>query len=84
MNSKLKVVVDSVGVVEAGKLIFPFMAPMASAMGVSAEQSAGMMTMMNNMTMLRIISLITGMMRIEVTKEQLLELNEKLNKIPVK
>ena len=43
-----------------------------------------MMTMMNNMTMLRIISLITGMMRIEVTKEQLLELNEKLNKIPVK
>ena len=60
------------------------MAPMASAMGVSAEQSAGMMTMMNNMTMLRIISLITGMMRIEVTKEQLLELNEKLNKIPVK
>ena len=84
LNSKLKVVVDSVGVVEAGKLIFPFMAPMASAMGVSAEQSAGMMTMMNNMTMLRIISLITGMMRIEVTKEQLLELNEKLNKIPVK
>ena len=60
------------------------MAPMASAMGVSAEQSAGMMTMMNNMTMLRIISLITGMMRIEVTKEQLLELNEKLNKIPMK
>ena len=60
------------------------MAPMASAMGVSAEQSAGMMTMMNNMTMLRIISLITGMMRIEVTKEQLLELNEKLNAIPVK
>jgi len=57
---------------------------MASAMGVSAEQSAGMMTMMNNMTMLRIISLITGMMRIEVTKEQLLELNEKLNAIPVK
>lgn len=43
-----------------------------------------MMTMMNNMTMLRIISLITGMMRIEVTKEQLLELNEKLNKIPMK
>ena len=84
LNSKLKVVIDSVGQVEAGKLIFPFMAPMASAMGVSAEQSAGMMTMMNNMTMLRIISLITGMMRIEVTKEQLLELNEKLNAIPVK
>ena len=84
LNSKLKVVIDSVGQVEAGKLIFPFMAPMASAMGVSAEQSAGMMTMMNNMTMLRIISLITGMMRIEVSKEQLLELNEKLNKIAVK
>ena len=84
LNSKLKVVIDSVGQVEAGKLIFPFMAPMASAMGVSAEQSAGMMTMMNNMTMLRIISLITGMMHIEVTKEQLLELNEKLNKIAVK
>ena len=35
-------------------------------------------------TILRIISLITGMMRIEVSKEQLLELNEKLNQIAVK
>ena len=84
LNSKLRVVIEAVGQVEAAKLIFPFMGSMAAQAGVSVEQSAGMMTMMNNMTILRIISLITGMMRIEVSKEQLLELNEKLNKIAVK
>ena len=84
LNSKLKVVIDAAGQVEAAKMILPFMGPMAAQAGASVEQSAGMMTMMNNMTILRIISLITGMMRIDVSKEQLLELNEKLNQIAVK
>lgn len=35
------------------------------------------------MTVLRMINVITGMMRMPVTKEQLLELNAKLNRIPL-
>ena len=43
-----------------------------------------MLHMMNNMTVMRIIGLICGAMHIEVTKEQLLDLNVDLNKIAIK
>ena len=43
-----------------------------------------MLNMMNNMTVLRIIGLIGGMMGGNITKEALMELNAELNKVPVK
>ena len=58
-----------------------------AAMGAEGEnagaQMAAGLNMMNNMTVLRIVSLITGMMRIEVSKETLLEMNAKLNEIVI-
>lgn len=46
------------------------------------EMSEGMMQMMGGFTMLRMISLAGGMMDMKFTKEQLMELNAQLNKIP--
>ena len=40
-----------------------------------------MMTMLGSFTILRLTSLL-GAVSVQVTKEQLLELNDKLNKIP--
>jgi hypothetical protein len=43
-----------------------------------------MMTMMNGFTVLRLFTLMGGMMNAEFTKEQLLDLNKELNKIKKK
>ena len=40
-----------------------------------------MMSMMNGFTVLRLFTLMGGMMDVKFTKEELLELNKKLNKI---
>ena len=40
-----------------------------------------MMTMMNGFTVLRLFTLMGGMMDVNFTKEELLKLNKKLNKI---
>jgi len=40
-----------------------------------------MMSMMNGFTVLRLFTLMGGMMDVKFTKEELLELNAKLNKI---
>ena len=45
------------------------------------EMTADMMTMMNGFTVLRLITLAGGMMDAKFTKEQLLDLNDQLNKI---
>jgi len=45
------------------------------------EMTADMMTMMNGFSVLRLITMAGGMMNVEFTKEQLLDLNAKLNKI---
>lgn len=52
------------------------LASMAS--GVGAKQ------MMAGFSILRLVSLAGGMMNLEITKEQLLEMNAKLNKIKKK
>lgn len=39
------------------------------------------MQMLDSMTVLRTINVITGMMRVPVTKEQLMELNAHLNTV---
>ncbi len=53
--------------------------PKMEAMGF--EVNAEMMSMMNGFTVLRLFTLMGGMMDLKFTKEQLLDLNAKLNKI---
>ena len=45
------------------------------------EVNAEMMSMMNGFTVLRLFTLMGGMMDVKFTKEDLLEINAKLNKI---
>ena len=45
------------------------------------EINADMMSMMNGFTVLRLFTLMGGMMNMNMTKEQLLELNAKLSRI---
>ena len=47
----------------------------------AADNLASMMTMLGSFTILRLTNLL-GAGSVQVTKEQLLELNDKLNKIP--
>ena len=53
--------------------------PKMEAMGF--ELNADMMAMMNGFTVLRLFTLMGGMMDVKFTKEQLLDINAKLNKI---
>ena len=89
LNSKLRDVIESGGMEFAMRLMAPVFGGAAkAAMGADAEnagaQMAAGLNMMNNMTVLRIVSLITGMMRMEVSKETLLEMNAKLNEVEIK
>jgi len=66
---------------EEGRALFAGM--MESMQGGSAmgfEMTEEMMQMMNGFTVLRLTSLM-GTMNVKFTKEQLLEMNEKLNQI---
>ena len=76
LNSRLKAVIESAGEEATANMLAPFFG------GMPAQPA--MLNMMNNMTVLRIIGLIGGMMHIDVTKEQLLDLNAELNKIEAK
>ena len=70
-----------------GKMLF--MSLMGKFMGgkngkmeaMGFEINAEMMTMMNGFTVLRLLTMVGGMMNVEFTKEQLLDLNDQLNKI---
>ena len=77
LNDKMSDVLATV----RGKLLF---AGMMAKMGDKAmggfEINDGMMQMMGGFTVLRLTSML-GMMNINMTKEQLLDLNEQLNKI---
>ncbi len=89
LNDKMSDVISTV----QGKLIFMGLvgkmmggkkgkngeAPKMEAMGF--EINAEMMSMMGGFTVLRLFTLMGGMMDVKFTKEQLLELNAKLNKI---
>jgi hypothetical protein len=46
------------------------------------ELNAEMMSMMNGFTVLRLFTLMGGMMDVKFTKEQLLGINAQLNQIP--
>ncbi len=89
LNDKMSDVISTV----QGKLIF--MGLMGKMMGgkkgkdgeepkmegMGFEINADMMSMMGGFTVLRLFTLMGGMMDVKFTKEQLLDLNKKLNKI---
>ena len=88
LNDKMGDVISTV----QGKLLF--MGMFAKMMGgkkgkdgegkmeaMGFEINADMMSMMNGFTVLRLFTLMGGMMDVKFTKEQLLDLNAKLNKI---
>ena len=76
LNSRLRDVIEGAGVEEVGKIMAPFFG--------GYPVSADMLNMMNNMTVLRIIGLIGGMMGGDITKDTLMALNAELNKVPCK
>jgi beta-galactosidase len=89
LNDKMSDVISTV----QGKLLFAGMfakmmggkkgkdgeAPKMEAMGF--EINSDMMSMMGGFTVLRLFTLMGGMMDVKFTKEQLLDINKKLNKI---
>ena len=83
LNDKMGDVISTV----QGKLLF--MGMFAKMMGgkdgkmkaAGFEVNAEMMSMMNGFTVLRLFTLMGGMMDVKFTKEQLLDINAKLNKI---
>ena len=86
LNSKMGEVLKTF----RGKMIF--MSLMKKVMGgknkkkggmkaMGFEINADMMSMMNGFTVLRLFTLMGGMMNMNFTKEELLDLNKKLNKI---
>ena len=89
LNDKMSDVISTV----QGKLLFAGMfakmmggkkgkdgeEPKMEAMGF--EINADMMSMMGGFTVLRLFTLMGGMMDVKFTKEQLLDINKKLNKI---
>ncbi len=75
LNSRLRDVIEGAGPEGTANL-------MAKAVG--APLPVAMLNMMNNMTVLRIIGLIGGMMGGDISKETLMALNADLNKVPVK
>ena len=88
LNSKMGDVLKTL----RGKLIF--MSLMKKVMGgkkdgkkkggmkaMGFEINADMMSMMNGFTVLRLFTLMGGMMNMNFTKEELLNLNKKLNRI---
>ena len=83
---------DILGTIK-GKLLFAGMA--AKMMGGKKGEGGGMkaagfdvtpdmLSMMNGFTVLRLVTLMGGMMDVKFSKEDLLDLNAKLNKIKKK
>lgn len=77
LNDKVSTVLETPGGAELFGAMFGSMAGQ-TAMGFEISES--MMQMMGGFTVLRLTSMM-GMMDVKFTKEQLLELNKKLNKI---
>ena len=75
LNTRMQIVLDNAGTEKALELLSPIL-------GMAAHPSA--LVMLSGMTVLRMINVVTGMMRTPVTKEQLMDLNAELNKIPIK
>ena len=72
LNTKLSKVVAAAGPDKCIELLSPVLGPAARAETLN---------MLDAMTVLRMINVITGMMRMPVTKDMLMDLNAELNKI---
>ena len=75
LNTRLQIVLDNAGPDRTLELLSPIL-------GMAGHPSA--LIMLSGMTVLRMINVVTGMMRTPVTKEQLMDLNAQLNKISIK
>ena len=85
LNNKMGEVLATV----RGKLLFmglmtKFMGKGGKKEAMGFEITSDMMTMLNGFTVLRLLTMVGGMMNVEFTKQQLLDLNEQLNKIKAK
>ena len=74
LNSKTKQVLDGAGMEKTCALLAPIM---------GEAMQPRVISMLDSMTVLRVINLICGAMHMPITKEQLLELNAELNKIAI-
>ena len=74
LNTKLGKVLESVGTEKVCQILLPVLGPAARPEAVN---------MLDAMTVLRMINVITGMMRMPVTKEMLMDLNAQLNQIAI-
>ena len=72
LNTKLSKVVAAAGPDKCIEILSP-------VLGMASRPET--LKMLDAMTVLRMINVITGMMRVPVTKEQLMDLNAELNKI---
>lgn len=78
LNDKMSTVLMT----EGGQAIFEgIMKNMQGKDVMGFELNEGMMSMMGGFTVLRLLTLMGGMMNLKMTKEELLELNQKLNQI---
>ena len=74
LNTKMSKIIAGAGMEKACEL-------MTFVMGPAAQPK--MLAMLDSMTALRLINLITGAMNMPITKEQLMGLNAELNKIAI-
>ena len=84
LNDKMSVIMDTLqGKMLLGGLFLKMMPKKKDGEkgGMEMELTGDMMAMLGGFTILRLLNMAGGMMGIEMTKEQLLELNAKLNKI---
>ena len=86
LNDKMSVIMDTLqGKMLLGSLFLKLMPKKKDGdknqvMG-GMEMTGDMMAMLGGFTFLRLLNMAGGMMGIEMTKEELLEMNAKLNKI---
>jgi len=85
LNEKMGTVLQTQGGQQLFASMFSKMLGGGEGGGMKAmgfELNADMMSMMNGFTVLRLFTLMGGMMDVKLTKEQLLGINAQLNKIP--
>jgi len=74
LNSTVKQVIAGIGVEGTAQIIGPYLEDL---------YELGVYQMLDSMTVLRMVTLIAGSSDIKLTKEQLMELNEKLNRVAI-
>ena len=76
LNTKVKFIIASIGLEATGQLMAPVLGPMMAAHPQALSQLDGF-------SVLRLINLIAGTLRLPITKDMLMDLNAKLNEIAI-